>query len=88
MRYVGGLDEQGQPIEISDPLRESIADLVSNSREGPERVRALLQLDTVFGRDLPDSSPFVSAVTDAYMALLQHGAKASVAGLSKHTGGF
>ncbi|WP_454878558.1 mannitol dehydrogenase family protein [Serratia inhibens] len=88
MRYVGGLDEQGRPIEISDPLREPIADLVSNSREGPERVRALLQLDTVFGRDLPDSSPFVSAVTDAYMALLQHGARASVAGLSKHTGGF
>ncbi|CAI1928303.1 Mannitol 2-dehydrogenase [Serratia proteamaculans] len=81
MRYVGGKDEQGQTIEISDPLRERLADLVGSSREGPERVVALLQLDAVFGRDLPDSPQFTRAVTDAYQSLLAHGAKSSVARL-------
>ncbi|CAI1207130.1 Mannitol 2-dehydrogenase [Serratia proteamaculans] len=81
MRYVGGKDEQSQTIEISDPLRERLADLVGSSREGPERVLALLQLDAVFGRDLPDSPQFIRAVTDAYQTLLAHGAKSSVARL-------
>lgn len=81
MRYVGGKDEQGQTIEISDPLRVRLADLVGSSREGSERVLALLQLDTFFGRDLPDSPQFIRTVTDAYQSLLAHGAKSSVARL-------
>lgn len=81
MRYVGGKDEQGQPIEISDPLSECLANLVGNSREGPERVLALLQLDTVFGQDLPANHSFVDTVTHAYQALLAQGAKTTVAAL-------
>lgn len=79
MRYVGGKDEQGQPIDISDPLREEIARRVANSAEGEPRVMALLQMTSVFGRDLPDNQRFVDAVTSAYLALLARGAKATVA---------
>ncbi|TQI81679.1 fructuronate reductase [Serratia fonticola] len=79
MRYVGGKDEQGQPIEISDPLREEIAQHVANSAEGEPRVQALLQMTSVFGRDLPDNPRFVNALTCAYLALLARGAKATVA---------
>lgn len=79
MRYVSGKDEQGQPIEISDPLREEIAHLVAASTEGEARVQALLQMDSVFGRDLPDNQTFVSAVTQAYLALLAYGARSTVA---------
>lgn len=79
MRYVGGKDEQGQPIEISDPLREEIAHLVAASTEGEARIQALLQMDSVFGRDLPDNQTFVSAVTQAYLALLAYGARSTVA---------
>ncbi|WP_447886126.1 mannitol dehydrogenase family protein [Serratia fonticola] len=79
MRYVGGKDEQGQPIDISDPLREEIARRVANSAEGEPRVMALLQMTSVFGRDLPDNQRFVNAVTSAYLALLARGAKATVA---------
>ncbi|CNF76589.1 mannitol dehydrogenase family protein [Yersinia frederiksenii] len=79
MRYVSGKDEQGQPIEISDPLREEIAHLVAASTEGEARVQALLQMDSVFGRDLPDNQTFVSAVTQAYLALLTYGARSTVA---------
>lgn len=79
MRYVGGKDEQGQPIDISDPLREEIAQRVANSAEGEPRVMALLQMTSVFGRDLPDNQRFVNTVTSAYLALLARGAKATVA---------
>jgi fructuronate reductase len=79
MRYVGGKDEQGQPIDISDPLREEIARRVVNSAEGEPRVMALLQMTSVFGRDLPDNQRFVNAVTNAYLTLLARGAKATVA---------
>ncbi|ALX96261.1 D-mannonate oxidoreductase [Serratia fonticola] len=79
MRYVGGKDEQSQPIDISDPLREEIARRVANSAEGEPRVMALLQMTSVFGRDLPDNQRFVNAVTSAYLALLARGAKATVA---------
>ncbi len=81
MRYVGGRDEQGKPIAISDPLRERLAALVAGSEEGRPRVLALLQLDSVFGHDLPDSPDFVRAVSHAYHQLLSLGAKAAVAAL-------
>ncbi|MEE4484610.1 mannitol dehydrogenase family protein [Serratia ficaria] len=84
MRYVGGRDEQGRAIAISDPLRERLADLVAGSEEGRPRVLALLQLETVFGRDLPDTPVFVNAVCEAYQRLLALGAKAAVAALPSH----
>jgi hypothetical protein len=39
MRYVSGVDDQGQAIEISDPLLPVIAQTVQNSADGEERVR-------------------------------------------------
>lgn len=81
MRYVGGKDEQGQPIEISDPLSDELASRVATSAEGNARVLSLLQIETVFGQDLPANATFVEAVTHAYLALLAHGAKETVSRL-------
>ncbi|RLM20823.1 D-mannonate oxidoreductase [Brenneria alni] len=55
MRYVGGVDDRGQPIEISDPLQEKLAQRVAQSADGQDRVMALLSLRDVFGNDLPDN---------------------------------
>ncbi|QCT21228.1 fructuronate reductase [Jejubacter calystegiae] len=79
MRYVGGVDEQGAAIEISDPLLPAITQAVASSEEGEARVRALLSLDAIFGRDLPDSSVFVAKVLAAYQGLLTNGARVMVA---------
>lgn len=78
MRYASGKDEQGQPIEISDPLRDEIASRVAASEDGPARVQALLQMESVFGRDLPENPTFVNNVTAAYQQLLALGAKSAV----------
>ncbi|ATA21148.1 fructuronate reductase [Gibbsiella quercinecans] len=81
IRYASGKDEQGQPIEISDPLRDEMASRVAASEDGPARVQALLQMESVFGRDLPENPTFVNNVTAAYQQLLALGAKSAVAKL-------
>ncbi len=79
MRYVGGVDEQGEKIEISDPLLPEIQQAVASSQEGEARVQALLGLKTIFGEDLPANQLFVKQITAAYLTLREHGAKATVA---------
>jgi fructuronate reductase len=79
MRYVGGVDEQGEIIEVSDPLLSAIQEAVSGSKEGENRVQALLGLKTIFGEDLPANEKFVKQVTEAYLAVRENGAKATVA---------
>jgi fructuronate reductase len=79
MRYVGGVDEHGQAIEISDPLLPVIQTAVRSSHEGKERVQALLAIDAIFGHELPQIELFKNQVTEAYLALLAEGARATVA---------
>lgn len=79
MRYVGGIDEQGKQIEISDPLLPVIQDAIKGSTQGESRVKALLGIEAIFGNELPHEIPFVEQVTRAYLSLLKNGAKATVA---------
>ena len=79
MRYVDGVDEQGNAIEISDPLKADIAAKVAQSEQGTARVQALLSLTAIFGDDLPGNPVFVEGVMQAYRLLLEKGAKAAVA---------
>ena len=78
MRYVSGVDEQGAPIEIRDPLKDRLADIVANSEEGAARVKALLGLKAVFGDDLLQHNAFVTRVTELYQQLVNQGARATV----------
>ncbi|MDT8701158.1 mannitol dehydrogenase family protein [Kluyvera ascorbata] len=79
MRYVGGVDEQGNAIEVCDPLLPVIQAAVQQSEEGESRVKALLAIEAIFGKDLPQEGRFVDLVTSAYLSLLNKGAKATVA---------
>jgi len=78
MRYVTGIDEAGAPIDVRDPLKDELraradaAGLVA-SRLAP----ALLGVEKVFGRDLPATPAFTTAVTQALDSLMTHGAKAT-----------
>ncbi|MGY5957191.1 fructuronate reductase [Kosakonia sp. BK9b] len=79
MRYVGGVDEKGQAIEVSDPLLPTINAAVSSSAQGEARVQALLGIEAIFGNELPKDAVFVAQVQKAYQTLLEKGAKATVA---------
>ncbi|KAA8998884.1 mannitol dehydrogenase family protein [Affinibrenneria salicis] len=79
MRYVGGMDERGQPIDISDPLKEELARTVAASAEGATRVAALLSMTAIFSVDLPRNATFVQRVTQSYLSLLADGARETLA---------
>ena len=82
IRYVSGIDEKGNPIEVVDPLAEQFRAIYQHYPSTGERVRALLAIDTIFGRDLRDNTDFVEHVTAACQQLHSLGARAAVAALS------
>lgn len=77
MRYVSGVDERGNPIDVRDPLSDKIRSLVESSSD-TERVSALLTLSEIFGIDLPNNPSFVAAVSDAYRRIAEDGARQAV----------
>jgi mannitol 2-dehydrogenase len=78
-RYAEGVDEQGNTIEIVDPLRDRLIPLAQRQREDPT---AFLTDREVFG-DLIDQPRFVDAYVKALDSLHTHGAAATVAELAK-----
>ncbi|MEI9482039.1 fructuronate reductase [Enterobacter cancerogenus] len=77
MRYVSGTDDQGNAIDVRDPLSEKIRGIVSTSSEA-DRVTALLGLNEIFGHDLPQTPAFVDAIVQAYQRLIRNGARRAV----------
>lgn len=71
MAYVGGTDEQGQPIDVRDPLAARLRALSDGPPEA--RVRALLSLREVFSEDL--AAAIAPGVTAALTTLLASGAR-------------
>ena len=78
MRYVGGIDDHKQIIDVRDPMVDELKKLVTASDDGIERVNALLTLDAVFGSDLPNNSLFKDKVTQHYLCLMEKGAKQTI----------
>ena len=83
MRYISGVDEQGHPIEVIDPLSAQYQAIYQQYPSIEERVRALLAIDTIFGRDLCENTDFIERVTAACQQLHSVGARAAVAALSQ-----
>ena len=78
MRYVGGIDEGGNPIEVKDPLAARLRS-ASDGAEGAEgKVAALLAVQEVFDPALAANAAFRDAVLSAYVSLTEVGAKATV----------
>ncbi|QKJ87812.1 fructuronate reductase [Paramixta manurensis] len=78
IRYVGGVDEQGNVIEIRDPLKDQLAERVSGSADGEARLDALLSLEAVFGQDLAKDARFRERVACFYQQLRELGAQETV----------
>jgi fructuronate reductase len=80
MRYVAGIDEQGAPIDVRDPLAARFAE-INTTCKGEARLRALMGLESVFEPRLAENPVFVEAITGAYETLVAVGARKAVAGL-------
>lgn len=80
MRYVGGIDECGNPIEVRDPLAARLRAAV-DEQDGPEgKVGALLAMPEIFSPAL--ASALRPGVTLAYATLLKKGAARAVEDLA------
>jgi fructuronate reductase len=79
MRYVTGIDEAGQPIDVKDPLSARLRQLADAANGNAEALATnLLTVTEVFGPDLPASQPFRAVVTDHLKSLFERGAVETV----------
>lgn len=79
MRYVGGVDEAGQPIDVRDPLATQLRAVLDVAGGPAAKVAALLEVDQIFDASLAAHPIFAGAVARAYAKLCQQGAAATVA---------
>ncbi|MDQ3557939.1 MAG: mannitol dehydrogenase family protein [Pseudomonadota bacterium] len=80
MRYVTGVDEKGNAIDVRDPLAAELRAIAASAGLFADRLApALLRLETIFGSDLPEHPRFVETVTAALDRLLRTGTSRSVA---------
>jgi mannitol 2-dehydrogenase len=77
-RYAEGVDEQGEPIDVVDRLRDTLTGLARRQREDPD---AFIANRDVFGI-LADDNRFAAAYTSALASLHQRGARATLESLA------
>lgn len=73
MRYVGGTDELGQPIDVRDPLAARLRALLDSKSTPEGKVAALLSFHEIFPEAL--AAALLAHVTTAYKSLLKNGAR-------------
>ena len=87
MRYAAGIDEDGRPIDVRDPLAAQLRALAESAGPSPERLAAaLLSVEAIFGKDLVGNPRFASSITAALARLMAAGSKQMVAALAASPG--
>ena len=82
MAYVSGTDETGATIDVRDPLATEFATKArAAGRNAAALSRSLLDIEAIFGADLPREERFTQAVERHLAALFETGAKATAASL-------
>lgn len=84
MRYVGGVDEGGQAIEVKDPMAARLRALSDGATTPAAKVAALLAVTQIFPPAL--AAQLQGPVTRAAETLWQGGAQAAVDKLTGHNG--
>ncbi|MCY9852052.1 fructuronate reductase [Vibrio mediterranei] len=81
MRYVSGVDEQGNEIDVRDPMATMLRSVCDQHGLNVNVVPALLGIEAIFPREIGQNPIVIDAVSSAYQSLIDHGAKATVAAL-------
>jgi fructuronate reductase len=79
MRYVTGVDEKDEAIDVRDPLASRLRALANQA--GPIAARlapALFSVREIFGADLPDDPRFTSVVEALLDQLFSLGVRATL----------
>ena len=82
MRYVTGIDEQGNAIDVRDPLADRLNSATREAGGDPKAIASnLLGIEAVFGTDLPQAEPFVGTLNAALECLFGGGVRKTLAAL-------
>lgn len=81
MRYVSGIDENQQPIEVSDPMSKVLRAVCDKHEFSVSVVRDLMTIDSIFSAELIQNERFIDEVEKAYLKLNELGAVKAVASL-------
>ena len=80
MRYVVGIDEKGESIDVRDPLAMRMMAIAADAGDDAEALyMGLVALTEVFGSDLADNQTFGETVATHLDSLFEVGVKATVA---------
>lgn len=78
LTYVGGVDQQGQPIHVNDPMAEQLKTVFDSCEGLSGKVSALLKVRAVFSEELATNPIFVTELTAAFIRLKTVGARRAV----------
>lgn len=78
MRYVGGVDEKGNSIDVRDPLAEVLLNLSQSHDTAQEKVQPFLTLGQIFPQALSQNEKFRQKLVSAYQSLETKGALLSI----------
>lgn len=84
MRYVTGIDEQGNAVDVKDPHAARLRAIADAAARDPEKLATgLLAVTEIFGTDLAGNAAFRAAVTNHLKSLLESGSAATIAALGE-----
>ncbi|MDR2225792.1 MAG: fructuronate reductase [Providencia sp.] len=78
MKYVSGINENGEPIAIKDPLSHEFSKIYQRYGTSLEAVDALLKIDVIFGPEFSQHNDIANEIKIAYQKLLTLGAQKTV----------
>lgn len=78
MRFVTGKDENGQAIDIRDPLRDQLLQATAGLTTAQDILNVLLAFDSIFAPELAQNARFKSVILQQLETLLTSGAAKTV----------
>lgn len=78
MRYINGVDEQGNCFEVSDPLATDLKKVSEQYLTIDSRVNALLQTPPFMHTTLSSNKIFIEMIIKSYQSLVEIGARKTV----------
>ncbi|MBD1556616.1 fructuronate reductase [Vibrio sp. S9_S30] len=77
IRYVGGVDDNGETFEVKDPKSEPLAH-IHKTASANELVEQFLNIEDIFGTQFMTNDAAVTGIKNAYNAIVQHGVKGTL----------
>ena len=81
MKYVTGIDIDGETIDVRDPLANDFATIAKKSKTSEQYVDTILDQSKVFPANLRDSSAFRTEVQKSYKFMETYGSLSSIKNL-------